>query len=216
VTDLTPQKPQGLDRRALLRNGLLVGLGAAAVTVAAPNLAGIARASATVPVEAPNGNIMEFTVQPGWLWCKNCQGLFYPYGDPPYPWCVSGKDGIFHDAGSNWNYQVPFGTPPSGGAAYLQGGWEYCDNCNGLFAYNTGFGRCADGGEHLNNLTGTYPYYLPNQNGWRGGPMQDAWSWCNQCSLLFFGPNVANSACPYNYGKHVRGTWNYWVPSPSA
>jgi hypothetical protein len=33
---------------------------------------------------------------------------------------------------------------------------------------------------------------------------------------LFFGPNVANSACPYNYGKHVRGTWNYWVPSPSA
>jgi hypothetical protein len=222
MTDLTAQKTRGLGRRTLLRSGLLVGLGAAVVTVAAPNLAGVARAADSIPVEAPNGNIMEFTCQPGWSWCKYCQGLFY--GTAPIPGCASNYDDFLHVPGSNWNYQVPFGAPPSGGSGYLQAGWQYCDNCNGLFDEpDNNTNSCCignGGGPHQNNFTGTYPYYLPYQAGWRGGPMQSEWAWCDNCNLLFFGPNWSSSVCPkgpyFNNGKHVRGARDYYAPSPSA
>ncbi len=59
-----------VDRRNLLRTGLLVGLGIGVVGAASPLLTG--RALAEPAAAAASGD-----QQSGWKWCVKCQGLFY-------------------------------------------------------------------------------------------------------------------------------------------
>ena len=64
MTDVTPETTRAFNRRTLLRNGLVVGLGVAAATVAVPAFTGVAHATSV-------------DSQLGWGWCSKCQALFF-------------------------------------------------------------------------------------------------------------------------------------------
>src|SRR5580698_196868 len=68
----------GLDRRTLLRTGLLAGFGAAAVGGASTLLAGPASAAQPAGVAPPGGSTQQFD----WGWCNACAGLFFAHNDP--------------------------------------------------------------------------------------------------------------------------------------
>jgi hypothetical protein len=219
MSDETSRMARGLSRRTLLVSGLLTGVGAAAFTVGVPGLAGVAWASADVLATAPDGQEVGFTCQAAWTWCSNCQGVYWGVGFCP--------DTVaqFHVVGSDWNYQAPYGTPPSAAAGYLQAKWQYCWGCALLYyaPRNGSNGYCAYSGYGASGHSsagGTYAYYLPHGSGWQGGPMQSNWNWCYYCDTLFFGPNAEQSICPNpdNLGINhwPSDSWNYYMPSPNA
>jgi hypothetical protein len=110
------------------------------------------------------------------------------------------KSGVTLDAFS-YDYQV---------------NWEYCGNCAGLWYSGNGTnGVCPAGGGHIDKPSDDYVVEY-NVSGATGNPLdpQPEWSWCLKCQGLFYGPNVAESACP-DGGDHNRGTWNYslWYDS---
>jgi|HubBroStandDraft_1064217.scaffolds.fasta_scaffold03349_3 hypothetical protein len=227
MTDETSRIARGLSRRRLLVSGLLTGVGATAFTVGVPDLTGVAWASTNVLATAPNGQEVGFTCQPAWTWCSNCQGVYF--GE--YGYCPD-TSAQFHVVGSDWNYQAPYGTPPSAAASYLQANWQYCYGCTLLYyaPRNTSNGYCADpslgstghssAGGTYNYNGGSYNYYLPHGEGWQGGPMENNWEWCYLCDTLFFGPNTDQSICPNPDAPNIyhsgSKSWNYYMPSPNA
>lgn len=101
-----------------------------------------------------NDTVKEGNPQSAWLWCGNCQGLFYAPGDG----ALSCPAGGSHVAGpGSFNYSLPHDV--TGG----QGGWYFCFLCNGLFhggAYTVA-GVCpapSSTGNHYG--VGSYNYHL--------------------------------------------------------
>jgi hypothetical protein len=81
--------------------------------------------------------------QPGWKWCKKCQGLFYAR-NPSKGVCP--VDHSPHDDSASESYFVMFNIGDGRG----QTGWKWCGKCQGLFYdLNPTKGICpADGQAH--------------------------------------------------------------------
>jgi hypothetical protein len=150
---MTEEVLPGPSRRALLRKGLLLGAGAVAVGVAAPLLTGAGTAQAYVSGQGG---------QPPWLWCDQCQGLFYgPFQSSS--WCPYGGQ---HNGSESESYFLNYGYAsgsdlPKPGPA--QPDWAWCDNCMGLF-YGPfqGNSYCPRGGQHDGSESQEYgmPIYI--------------------------------------------------------
>jgi hypothetical protein len=201
MTDVAPGTTRGLSRRALLRSGLVAGLGAAAVTVAVP---GVAQAAT-------------YNSQLGWGWCSKCQALFFlaPATDMNRSNGVCPAGGKHGQEASDiyWMYYA-FDPIPNN----FQNEWNWCNKCQGLFYLPyIQESACPAGGNHsniLNNELDSYNYglYYGGVSGY-----QPNWLYCNYCRSLFYCENpVANDykagICP---GNVILGTdfFHYGYPS---
>ena len=90
-----------------------------------------------------------------------------------------------------------------------QGDWAWCRKCSGLFWSSNGLntGVCPAGGAH--DLSGSSEYWVPHDGPEEGNPASDPygvqqhWSWCKNCDVLFWGPGDSGSYCPNPpAGKH--------------
>jgi hypothetical protein len=128
--------------------------------------------------------------QAGWLWCRNCQGMFWaPSGHTSYGQCPfynsNGQTGAHNGSGS-FAYVAYRGSATGTG----QAGWLWCKNCSGLFyaqgtaqfgIYQIGPVCPVNGGLNSRNIPPTYTphdgstsshYYIPH-SGWISlGPPQ--------------------------------------------
>jgi hypothetical protein len=168
---------RGIERRALLRGGVLLGLGATAV-------------AATWAVES--GTAHAANSQPGWAWCDRCQQVWYwPHG---FGSCPAESDfGLGHAFAVtkyvSYNYRPEYAYEGSG----YQQGWRFCKNCLSLFHGNVKDGICCfhDG---VHDGTGSYAYALWYDRNISNG--QPGWRWCKYCYTLFYGTRQIDSACP--------------------
>src|SRR5262249_18437714 len=114
--------------------------------------------------------------QPGWRWCRKCEGLFFA-GNPSQGVCAA--DIGRHDPSESGSYVVDLGDSALPG----QNQWRWCSACEVLyFAGGESLGICPAGGSHTDEGSGDYilhqqPTGLSSQAGWR---------WCNKCQGLFF------------------------------
>jgi len=243
MTDVTPGATRGLGRRALLRNGLIVGVGAVAATVAVPTFAGVAEASVTDYAIPPGGgSALAYTAQPNWWWCVLCHALFASDSSgSPNGLCPSNETpghygNHYSDAGgvSSWEYQVPYSNA---GHPEMQLYWNWCSLCQSLWYSGSnnegseGANYCAgntweddQGGWHIGGHNpGTWIYDVFYGGSWvAAGPyLQASWTWCSQCGELFHngGPDPSNSACPLALGteNHAVGSnWDYQLFTTQA
>jgi len=181
----------GLNRRRLLRGGLLAGIGAA--TVGSGLL--------LTPSAAYAGTMVR---QEGWRWCKKCQGLFY-FGtrfDPHFGRCPAGD---VHTITDSLRYSVLGDTTEPWAEYEIDGqqfGWRHCRKCMGLSYIKNGVGRCPASGSH--DHTGSYGYY-PFYGG-APSTAQDQWRWCDRCQGMFYGPGAPISRCPWGAGHRIGST----------
>lgn len=214
MTDFTPQPGRGLARRALLRNGLLAGVGAAVASAALPGITGITgiaqAAIGNVQATDPFGIVEDLSAQTQWWWCRNCSGLFYSASGAAAGSCPFNGS---HDPSGSWMYETPILTQQDVGAeqAQAQQPWRWCNWCQGLF-WGKGQGSSHCPGNLISfapNITGPHngsdgsdTYLLPYngaEGGWSSGtpPLQAGWLWCKNCQGLFHA-NSGTSAglCP--------------------
>jgi hypothetical protein len=210
MAEVTPRAARVLGRRALLRNGLLAGAGAAVASVALPGITGTAQASI---VEAgalgPLGLNIAFSAQTQWWWCRNCSGLFYSASGAAAGSCPFNG---YHDPSASWMYETPVLTYQDVGAEQEQAqpGWLWCNWCQGLFFGKGQPSHCPGNlqsfapyktGPH-NGSDGSDIYLLPYsgaEGGWSIGnpPLQSGWLWCKNCQGLFHASSGTSAGlCP--------------------
>ena len=183
-----------VDRRNLLRTGLLVGLGIGVVGAASPLLTG--RALAEPAAAAASGD-----QQSGWKWCVKCQGLFYGV-DSAHVSASKCPAGSSHSTSGSGTYIMFF----LGSVIFLgdpQPGWKWCVRCQGLFygpdSAHVSASKCPAGGSHTNGAT-DYVMFAPG-----GQPGQTGWKYCSKCQGAFFGVDSAHvlaSKCPGRQHPH--------------
>jgi hypothetical protein len=198
--DGAPQQPgSGLNRRELIGGGLLVGLGAAGLTVASSAVVpGVAHAS-TFLVRAginPSGEL-DATAQDGWSYCGKCRNLYYSAHPNK---CIVGN--TTHAIGSTTVYDVPVdvggatagNTQFGSGGSNVQSPWHWCSKC-GCLVWAPGV--CVDSRAH--DASGSGTYYMLNGS-WHSNnlhPLQPGWRYCNLCAALYWGGQWANSTCMF-------------------
>jgi hypothetical protein len=101
--------------------------------------------------------------QGGWRWCQKCEGLYFAgnvvlHGALPLPDEGSCPAGGSHDDSASGKYVMQLGEGSAN--ANPQGGWRWCQKCQGLFfSGNADQGNCPAGGKHDNSRSG--PYVMP-------------------------------------------------------
>jgi hypothetical protein len=218
MTDETPHTTPGLNRRMLLRGGLLAGFGVAVAGVASPALTGVAQAATAPRASRSASRLVKSAVTPdttykyqgGWAYCANCAGLWYT-GNNTTGWCpfkeVTGGGG--HIESPSYSYELQYDLSGTGGPPY-QPGWNWCSRCQGLFyATNMTESYCPAkpfGGRHN---PGGFAYSVRYSDAVPGS-VQGNWFWCGQCQGLFQGGSVTYGGdCPYTplaYNGHNAGT----------
>jgi hypothetical protein len=210
-----------IDRRSLLRAGLLAGFGLTAVSGTSMSLAGTARAATAQPdsVTPPGGSSQQFN----WAWCDCCCGLFYTQNSN-FGICPATGDNGASDVNphadildySSYDYGVFY----NGSGTDWQPYWCWCSQCQGLFwgidDNHTVGGICPykkGVGAHVG--TGSLPYLMYHGSSSLG---QTGWYWCQNCSGIFFGGTSKTAGwCPvYGGGKqHHDGStsWTYQIAS---
>jgi hypothetical protein len=219
MTDLTPKPPRGLSRRTLLRNGLVLGAGAAAASLAVPALTGVAVARADADlgaIQPGTGHIFRFTTQTNWWWCSYCSELFWSdsNGDPNGACAghlITGIEQGFvptHNSSGSGHYYMPHDSPP---ITDVQSQWSWCSKCDALFWGPYVHSSCCPG----NLLSGAGGLYCgPHTRGSTvydmlfGGwttqaamsiSLQGSWTYCNACQGLYWGQ--LSGACPATLGQ---------------
>jgi hypothetical protein len=214
MTETPSHKNRGLDRRALLRNGLLAGAATAVTGIASQSFTGVAQAASNRTVTRP---LPPLTAQTWWWWCTRCDGLFFGAGsNEGICWGVWPNLGP-HESAGDTPFRIPYGNPSYPG---LQVGWRWCVRCQLLFwGPEQASSACpavsfqVGGTPHGQTKVGPAPHVITNNTVydlWMGVPnrfWQDNWRWCNNCQGLFWGPKQAESACAANPGqRHSWGT----------
>lgn len=201
---------RGFTRRALMRNGLLVGLGTATVVAGSVSLAGNAMA-ADVPTSAdtPDTPAPE---QFKWGWCNQCSGMFYTaynLGECPYDGDLSNHASTTDYTSSNYGFYYN-----AVATSEWQGNWYWCSNCQGMFWGGRSAGACPSHfGNGPHDGTGKYPYvaYL----GTNSAEGQGGWLWCKNCSGMFWGGSgKTGGICPKNgsvYAHDGSSSSNYYI-----
>jgi hypothetical protein len=216
--------PFGLSRRALMRNGLLVGLGATVAVTALPALAGTALAEhldETVniyPTEG-NGSFTAYPCQPDWWYCVRCFGIYHSDNDAAGGVCPAIGQ---HQNDTNYtNYCIPHDMGSiSASTGGVQSGWRWCVNCQGLFWGSAAAESwCPAGGRHV-VTTSAEVYDLPYGDPYEfvlaltgeQPPTQPDWLYCVKCRGLFYGHGgTSDGVCPKDGGPHSQysGSSNY-------
>src|SRR5262249_29461159 len=121
---------RGLSRRALIRNGLLVGFGAAAGVAALPELTGTAQAvntDVTIDIIITGAGGL-YSFQPDWWYCLKCYGLYHSDNDTAGGVCPAG--GKHQNNTSYTQYCIPHdGRALSENDLLVRGvqpGWRWC------------------------------------------------------------------------------------------
>jgi hypothetical protein len=148
----------------------------------------------TITADAPH-----FT-QDGWRWCNRCRILHYA---PNRARSVCAADTkTTHSTEGSWEYVL---FPHRSRYTPNQGGWAWCNKCQGLY-HSVGASKCAAGGEH--DHTGSPMYALSYDAAPPGITSQDGWHFCSRCHSLFHADNVG--VCPA-VGVHTASGSNYFV-----
>lgn len=196
MTDGKPRPAGGPSRRALLRNGLLVG-GAAATGIASPVLTGVARADS-------------YTWQPHWTWCYDCQVLYYGHNQAQSV-CPSGGTHVGYGTTSG-NYELQMDYLPV--TSNPQQKWAWCLQCQGLFyGPYQGSSYCPAAGPgnlstHNGSASGNYALHLNYNN----LGFQPNWVWCNKCMGMWYTQGPDNNVCPKDLYPHTHvGSGAYWI-----
>jgi len=162
---------------------------------------------------SPNRLLGEFEVQPDWLCCRKCQGLFYGgagrIGNCP---CGGGHDGL---ECSGYGARTEGHSP----IEQTQSGWRWCRKCEGMFyVLNGTTGICPAGQGH--DPTQSASYLVPFFSEATG--TQREWKWCRKCQALFFAGTPGQTSCPAGGGHDGSQSGPYSVyftpktPSPKA
>lgn len=195
------QGPGSFSRRGLLRGGLLVGLGAAGLTIAS---SGIAHAETPASAEA-NGMPINFELQTDWRYCGKCRNLYYA----GHSGICAGSGYGAHIAGSSTGYGIPDQQyHPNLGLPFTQTPWRICARCACLFWPEANDYCAAGGGGTLaHDSSGSGPYFMlmddgdPHDIQWTsviGGPqLQPGWRYCGNCKVLYWGGQWSASVCQY-------------------
>jgi len=135
-------------------------------------------------------------LQPSWMWCSRCGGLFFAGYLTTGGRCPTGGT---HGPNFSSNYKLVMDVPAYPG----QHQWRWCQNCQGLFfgGGGTSAGTCPTGGQHVMGQSSDYALVMdvPSFSG------QHQWRWCQNCAGLFFGgAGTSAGACPAG-GQHVVG-----------
>jgi hypothetical protein len=184
-----------LNRRRLLRGGLLAGIGAATV-------------GSGLLLTPSAANAFPNTSQEGWRHCKNCQGLFF-FNNSFTPLFGRCPAGTVHTAEGSFRYrllrdiQEPWSEYQLPG---LQFGWRHCKKCMGLSYIKNGVGRCPASDYH--DHTGSHGYYLYHDVVITTPAAQDQWRWCDRCQGIFYGLAAPASRCPLG-GPHRIGATSH-------
>jgi hypothetical protein len=216
--------PHSLSRRGLIRNGLLVGLGATAALGALPGLTGTARATdypgqIAIYIEDHFSDLEWYSCQEGWWYCLKCLGMYHSDNDTPGGVCPAGGQ---HQNDTNYDqYNIPHDGPSQsyGAAGGVQVGWRWCRKCQGLFWGGAqAESVCPAGGLHV-ITSGTDVYDAPygqaeffqqDETDYFLFPGQSGWEYCGLCRGLFYGNGLDFAGiCPAG-GNHVQyGSTNY-------
>jgi hypothetical protein len=212
MTEQPARRTGGLDRRSLLRNGLVIGLGASAIGAASAGLAGTADAVSTAVASTPDP-------QPNWWWCYACHGLFFSdsHGDDNGV-CALGYIELYgtkHGSEGSSNYAVwntYAGTD-------LQFGWTWCNACQLLFwGEETSSSACPakiksgvayQKSPHNHNPTNYGLLYNTS-----GAGLQTGWYFCKLCKGIYWGDNGLCIGNPLYGGASLgphdgSGSYNY-------
>jgi hypothetical protein len=153
--------------------------------------------AAVVSNASPGGEVDLFyrsgSEQPGWRWCRRCQGMFF--GDnPSHGVCPANHQP--HDGSQSGRYASLFGEDAAG----QQGNWRWCHKCQGMFFNgNPSKGVCpADNHAHDGSQSGHYAALF----GEGGAGQQENWRWCRKCQGMFFNGNVSKGVCPADGHAH--------------
>ena len=200
MEDASHEEDQGLSRRGLLRKGLVVGLGAAGLSVATSALtAGTALADTGTATHG--GTTVTFSLQYGWRCCGLCFNLYF-LANGGTCWGIFGPGGT-HNAPhepytGDTDYGVPIGVAST---TSIQSPWRYCVACASLYyGPDQSSSFCTTNrGPHS---TGSTIYYLPYAS-WSGTGLQSGWRFCAHCKVLFWGGQIANSDCVSTDGPHA-------------
>lgn len=176
--------PLSMNRRALLRSGLLAGAGAVTLGASALSSSGVAQATTA-------------GIQYGWAWCKWCDLLFF--ADSKYLACP--YIGKTHSVGTV-DYYLNHDQPAQAG---LQPKWSWCFNCGVIF-YGP---KVTDSACPGSTNVPPYDTHAAGSNWsydiWENtGSGQSGWNWCNKCQGLFWGNRQQAGVCWKN-GSHYPG-----------
>jgi hypothetical protein len=144
--------------------------------------------------------------QDSWGWCGKCTSLFYTGAGGGR---CNGTGGA-HDMSSTYNYSVPHG--PHKPANNAQDNWKWCCKCHCLCFAGMGAGSCAAGSGHDFNGSGAYWGVSESHTHGAAQTVQAEWRWCNQCQVLFFGPQVNSSKCTNGRLHNLSGSGSYHLP----
>lgn len=187
-----PNEATPLTRRRVLRNGVLTGLGAAAVAIASPAFTGKAQAQG---------------VQSGWEWCNLCKGLFYG-PQTATSVCPVGGTHIGWEPVQSYDYFLNYNIAP--GQQSFQYDWNWCRKCRGLFyGPQVSSSYCPDGGTH--DGAGSYNYSVIYGAVTLTSGLQQYWRWCRNCKGMFYGPQASKSWCPFGQPHDGSGSYDYWM-----
>jgi hypothetical protein len=202
MTDETPAIPE-LNRRRLLRGGLVAGAGLA--------VAGLGTFGLTRVAEA-----VTFDTQFYWAYCNNCASLWYTdnntAGVCTYAVYKHGSGG--HIKSPSFSYELRYNVSGTGGPSY-QPGWNWCGKCQCLFfANNATYSACPATDFTGNHTTGGLAYSVL-YNDAVSGSSQPNWWWCGQCQGLFYSSDNVGGYCPATQdgaGPHVSGQGSLYDP----
>jgi hypothetical protein len=221
-----------INRRSLLRSGLLVGAGAATLGAGLAMGAPSAFADAPPVIETPDTVLAgsppsqvsisgtTYNVQAAWRFCVNCRAMFWsPSG--PHGYCPAPGGGATHVPSSS-NYGLPHDGPAIGNAANgglgVQIGWRYCGKCQGLFwGPSAAVSICPAPDLSLENpphaITSNTIYDMLF-GGWASNVLilQSGWNYCSVCRGLYWGNGAAAGICPV---RNITGEFLTHVPSAS-
>jgi hypothetical protein len=194
MTDETPVIPE-LNRRMLLRGGLVAGAGLA---VAGLGTVGLTRAAEAVT----------FDTQFYWAYCNNCASLWYTDNNTAgaCAYAIAHDGGVGHVKNPSFSYELRYNVSGTGGPPY-QPGWNWCHKCQCLFYTNNGTdGTCPAGDFAGPHATGGLAYSVL-YNDAVSGSSQGSWWWCGLCQGLFYGVGGVGGYCPGTNGEtdHFAG-----------
>jgi hypothetical protein len=199
MTDETPVIPE-LNRRMLLRGGLVAGAGLA--------VAGLGTLGLTRVAEA-----VTFDTQFYWAYCANCAVLWYTDNntagvcDYAVEYLNEPRGG--HIKSPSFSYELRYNVSGTGGPSY-QSGWNWCSACQSLFFAADGHAAesaCPAAANFGPHKTGGFAYSALF-NDVVSGSSQGGWWWCGQCQGLFNAADGIGGWCPGG-SAHISGPGSY-------
>ena len=220
------EESRGINRRSLLRSGLLVGAGAVALGAGSAATAPSAWAGTPPSQVTINGNL--YSVQGGWRYCKRCGVMFFSSNGTGNGACAVFGDNhtppLLH-APSSSDYGLPHGGAAINGTPGVQVGWRWCDLCQNLFWGPEVANSVCSQAEYLaisnqtngpiNHDLGSGTAYDMLFGGWAtsGVTLQAGWNFCRLCKGLYHGNGAPGGICIAGSPTHepLSNPTNYQV-----